>query len=816
MGLKRNIKAITRNFKKYRKNAFFRAKFLFTKYYDEGKVNENDILVQCYSGNDISCNPFYILEELCTNAAFEKMTVYLGVGASNIETTEEFLKAHKLFDRVHIVKIHSKEYCQKLAHSKYLVNNVTFPTYFIKGEQQVYLNTWHGTPLKALGKAMTEEMHTIGNVQRNFLMSDYILAPNRFTLDVLRRDYMLDNLYQGEYLLCGYPRNHIFYDVKRQDKIKEKLELEDKKIIVYMPTWRGTHAIRKNGEQYFYIMHMLIELDKNISEDTVVYVKEHNMSSLAIDFDNFEKIRPFPKDMETYEFLSVADCLITDYSSVMFDFANTGRKIILYAYDKDEYLRDRGMYMDFDNLPFETAYTSKELIESVQNLDAYRDYTEDISSLIEYDKKNTIFDVLNLMINKKNESLNVINGGVYNNQKNKVLIFAGALLRNGITTALKGLLKNLSSDENEYFLTFTKSAVAPNRHTIGELGDFSYISIMGQKNFRLGEVISYFLYFRLNITNKYIEQKLKKIYTREFNRVYPGQKFKYLIHYTGYERQFMNLFRFAEGQRIVYVHNNLLKEYKQRKNVHLPTVKACYEEFEKIVIIRESMKNELIGGNGESANKVYLAHNFNNYEDIIKKADFDLEYDENTESTCSPDTLKDILDDENNTIFINIARFSIEKGLDNLVAAFEKYFQEGNEKSYLIIIGGHGKTYLDLMEQVENSCAASNIIIIKSLSNPYPLLKKSNAFILSSHYEGLPMVIMEALILKKPVISTAITGPKEFLEQGYGYLVEDSIEGLLKGMNEYKMNGLNFLKPFDYVAFNQNAREEFEELFDDK
>ena len=78
------------------------------------------------------------------------------------------------FDRVTVIKMHSRMYCKKLAQSKYLINNVTFPTYFIKNEEQIYLNTWHGTPLKALGKAMTEEMHTIGNVQRNFLMCDYI------------------------------------------------------------------------------------------------------------------------------------------------------------------------------------------------------------------------------------------------------------------------------------------------------------------------------------------------------------------------------------------------------------------------------------------------------------------------------------------------------------------------------------------------------------------------------------------------------------------------------------------------------------------
>ena len=76
------------------------------------------------------------------------------------------------------------------------------------------------------------------------------------------------------------------------------------------------------------------------------------------------------------------------------------------------------------------------------------------------------------------------------------------------------------------------------------------------------------------------------------------------------------------------------------------------------------------------------------------------------------------------------------------------------------------------------------------------------------------MSIMEALILHKPVVSTAITGPKEFLERGYGYLVEDSEEGLYRGMCAYKQGLLDSLKPFDAEKFNEQALREFKELIE--
>lgn len=805
------LKVVKKNVRKFVKDDFFRAKFVYTRYYDDLNIDENYVLIQSYNATSISGNPFYILKELCESPKYKHLKKVVAATLGCHADISEFLKNHGM-DEVEVVRLHSRRYCYLLASAKYLVNNVTFPTYFIKKEGQVYLNTWHGTPLKALGKSMTEEMHTIGNVQRNFLMCDYILNPNKFTEDIIRRDYMIEGLYTGNYILNGYPRNHIFYDEKQRKVLKEKLDLENKKIYVYMPTWRGTHKKRNNNEQFYYIMHMLFELDKVLDDDSILYVKEHNMSTLQINFDQFEHIQVFPAEYETYEFLNIADCLITDYSSVMFDFANSGKKVILYAYDEKEYLKDRGMYIDFASLPFEKVYTTRELVESVLSLDNFKDYSKDVNQYIEFDGKNTISDILDLMIaNKESKNLNIERA--ITNDKENVLIFTGALLRNGITTALKGILNNIDVNERDYILTFTRNAVEPNREVLRELGDFNFVSIMGQKNFRWSEAIAYALFFRLNISNAYIEKKLRAIFTREAKRVYPTLKIDYAIHYTGYERQFMNLFRFMNCKRITYVHNNLIEEHKNRGNVHLPTVKAAYRDFDKVVIIRESMKNELItGSNKIDGNKVHVAHNLNNINEILEKSKLAVSFDNNTECTCSLEHLNEVLENPNNTIFINIARFSVEKGLDNLVKAFEIHCNS-NKESYLILIGGHGATYQDILKQVENSKYKDQIIVIKSLSNPHAILVKSDVFVLSSHYEGLPMVIIEALILNKPVISTAITGPKEFLEKGYGYLVEDSVEGLVKGMHEYTNNGLSQLIKFDYEDFNRKALDEFNELF---
>lgn len=130
--------------------------------------------------------------------------------------------------------------------SKYLVNNSTFPTYFIKRSGQIYLNTWHGTPLKAMGRKIIDEPHKTGNTQRNFLMSDYLLYPNEYSFEHFKNDYMIAPYFSGKYVLSGYPCNAVLYDNELKQAMKEKLGVEDKRVVVFMPTWRQG---KKNGHK---------------------------------------------------------------------------------------------------------------------------------------------------------------------------------------------------------------------------------------------------------------------------------------------------------------------------------------------------------------------------------------------------------------------------------------------------------------------------------------------------------------------------------------------------------------------------------------
>lgn len=809
--MKNPIKILKKNYKKLKKSVYFKAKFIYTKYYETLPVIDDIVLIQSYDGTSISGNPYYILQELCTNKDYKKLKIYVVSTWGNYNNNLKFIE-NKEFENVEVIKIHSEQYCKILAQAKYLINNSTFAPYFIKREEQIYLNTWHGTPLKNLGRKIHDAPNEIGNTQRNFLMADYLLYPNEFTFEHMKDDYMLSKFYNGKYVIAGYPRNSAFFDEQKAAQIREALSLENKKIVVYMPTWRGNLKNKKSDKQYVYMMHTLYEISNKLDKDTVLFVKGHSLTKSRIRYSEFENVKAFPNDFETYEFLNIADCLITDYSSVFFDYANTGKKIILYGYDKDEYLEDKGMYIDFDKLPFSFASDAKELLYEINNIDKYNDYSEFNKIYTKYDSINTPKEICSLFFNSKaSENMKVIDGRTYHNDNPNVFIFGGSIAKNGITTALKGLLNNADSGKYNFVLTFYKSKTERNKRTINEFNMVDYMPIQGGKDFTYFEAICNYLYFRFDIQGPLLNKVMKKVYTREYKRLYPGIDFDYAIHYSGYEKQIMHLIRYMNAKKIIYIHNDMKKEEKSKGNFDPKSFKKSLEEFDNIVCIRESSKDEIISYHQKiNPDKVIVAHNINNINDIQRKSNQELVFDDNTYCNKSLDDVKNIIFDDSKEKFVNIGRYSPEKGHERLIKTFIKY-QKNNPDSYLIIIGGDGIAFRETKQLVEE-CENDNIVIIRLITNPYPILAQADLFILSSFYEGLPMTIMEALILDKIIVSTDIPGPSEFLSKGYGYLVENSEDGLLRGMNDYKSGKIKNLKKFDAHKFNENAIKEFQSV----
>lgn len=815
----KTIKKYVNLTKKAFKSQFFRAKFRFVNYSNKYPINENLALFEGFMGNSFAGNPFYIFEHMYNNKEYDHIKKVISINKAHANEVKATLDKYGYTKNVKIVLKNSPAYCKALTTAKYLVNNVSFPTYFVKREGQIFLNTWHGTPLKGLGRNIKDNPNSIGNVQRNFLMCDYMLYSNEYSYQHMKEDYMLEQFYRGDYVLAGYPCNGKFFENKNADAIRKEFELEDKRVIVYMPTWRD---VPKNGgvnKQIYYMMHLLVELESKLDEDTVVFVKMHHLAAGEVDLEGFEKIKLFPAEYETYDFLSVADALLTDYSSVMFDFASTGKPIYLYAYDKEEYMAGRSVYFDMEELPFFTTDDVHALVREIQANKTY-DYTEFIKKFCTFDSKDAAKNLTELLVYGKqsNENMQLIHGKDLINGKENVLIYTGVLQKNGMTTALCNLVNTLDPTERNYVLTFYAAKTNSSKQVINEFQKgISYMPMQGSKNLTVAEAFLQIFYY-LNIKLPGTKKALEKIYTREVERLYPGIHFDHVIHFTGYERHIMQLLGRIDAKKYIWAHNNMYKEATTKKNFHIPSIEYAYKGFDKVVVVRDTMKDELKSFMSEQEySKIVTVHNQNDVKTILEKSELPVEFQDETYSNVSLKELNKILDDDSVDKFINIARFSPEKGIDRLIRAFSKYHNEVDDKAWLIIIGGYGAEFENIKSMIvdeEENNILPNIALLKSMNNPYPVLKKCDAFVLSSLYEGLPMTIIEALILDVPVISTNITGPKEFLEQGYGYLVDDSEQGIFDGFNAYKNNELTNLTKFDVYKFNKDAMDEFETIFE--
>ena len=202
-------------------------------------------------------------------------------------------------------------------------------------------------------------------------------------------DYNLNALYTGKVALSGYPRNSIFMDKQKAKDVRKKLGLEEKTVYAYMPTWRGTsnHSVKYNSYSRE-ISDMMKYLDERMKDNQVLYVNFHPILKNAIQLGEYKHIKSFPAEVDKYEFLNCVDALVTDYSSVFFDFSVTRKPVILYMYDYDQYMQDRGMYMDIKDLPFVKLYDIESLTEWLSTekiLDAGYDDGDYCEKFIKYD-----------------------------------------------------------------------------------------------------------------------------------------------------------------------------------------------------------------------------------------------------------------------------------------------------------------------------------------------------------------------------------------------------------------------------------------------
>lgn len=777
----------------------------YVKYWKKSCVKDNYIFLESQQGKNLNGNIFYIAKEL-NSSLYDNYEIYLSYSKERKEDFVNLLNNYGL-KKIQLVELGSKQYYIKLSAAKYIFNDTSFLTFFIKKPEQIYVNTWHGTPLKTLGKDVKNDRFKIGNIQKNFLTADYILAPNDYTQQKLTESYMLNEIYDGKFLKCGYPRNSVFFDNDRRNKIREQLEFGNKQIIAYMPTWRG--IVGQVHNEIDFMEDLLKSIDKNLNDYQVMYVNLHPFMTSYIDFSQYQHIKMFPKQFETYDFLNVADCLITDYSSVFFDFANTKRKIILYVPDEKEYVHERGLYLDLQELPFVKTYNVEQLINEINNSDCYS-YESFMKTYYQLESYMTTRQLCQHVLFQNNSIVEV---KAQKNGKKNVLIFAGRMVNNGITTSLINLLNYMDSEKYNIIISMTAHNAKEGESFIHTLPNYvSYYPHSGKMVVSFFQFIYLGLYYFRLIPRYKSNKIMNHILQYEKQRLYNGMHVDHVIDFRGYV--FLNIWLFCQFQckKTIFVHSDMIQEMKNKNNQHPWTLEYAYQHYDNVAVVSEGIKDSTIAISHKSDN-IVVCENIIDYKTIENKGKQEMTFDDHSEISVDKQLF---IQKMNNSCFtfVNVGRFSKEKGHFRLLEAFKQVHQQFPD-TQLLIIGGYGKLYSSLMKKINKYGLNECVFLVKNLSNPLPLVKQCDGFVLSSFYEGFGLVLAEANILNIPIISTDIVGARGFMKKYKGCIYPNNTDGIYQGMLDLYHRKVEIID-VDYQQYNQEAIEQFYSLIDEK
>ena len=341
----------------------------YDKQYSSSEVIENQFLFECFKGKFFNDSPLSLYKELkSSHKGFKFIWVVNDYKWLILNLHNQDVLDICLDNNTTIVKYGSDEYLEAYATSKYWVTNCRVPFRVTKKEEQIFIQCWHGTPLKKMAhdiKVGSNAKTSLDGLKfaydHEVSRLDYFLSPSSYASKCFCSSFNMD---ESKILELGYPRNDKLLVEKNnfeiQKQIKKHLGIEDsKQVILYAPTWRDDKVCSVNGH---HILTNPLDSESFLSKfkDAVFLYRGHYFTkpdSEMIEFIDVSHVN------DINDLFLISDVLITDYSSLFFDFANLEKPIYFYMPDLEEYRdKTRGFYLDvYRELPGPIASNPDEL-----------------------------------------------------------------------------------------------------------------------------------------------------------------------------------------------------------------------------------------------------------------------------------------------------------------------------------------------------------------------------------------------------------------------------------------------------------------------
>ncbi len=324
------------------------------------KIKSNKIVFSNFYGLGYGDNPKYIAEEIIRRDLDYEMVWLLRKDLSGQQ---------ELPPRIRVVEYGSIQAIYEMTTARLWIDNVRQPVSIKKRYGQYYIQTWHGgIGIKRVEKDVLDNLcdDYIRDARADSRKADLFISDSTFITNLYKNSFW----YDGKILECGTPRNDILLNPVKtlREEVRSYFDVGiNRKIVLYAPTFRNNCSLE------CYDIHALSCLDalsQRFGGEWIMFIRLHpNLKDNASSICNSETIYNATSYPDMQVLLSAVDIVITDYSSLMFDFALRKNPCFLYATDIEEYKRDRNFYFQIDELPFPLATNNDELTHNIKMFD---------------------------------------------------------------------------------------------------------------------------------------------------------------------------------------------------------------------------------------------------------------------------------------------------------------------------------------------------------------------------------------------------------------------------------------------------------------
>lgn len=778
--------------KKYLSSKDARRRSLFAEFQKSLPINEKAIVLESNHGSSIGCHPLALFREMLRDTRFAGFT-YVWAHSPSTPVPEEITTRTDVL----LVEMHSDLYIKHLATAKYLINNVSFAPYFVRRDGQVYLNTWHGTPMKTLGQSMRQGVLEYENLARNFVQATHVSSPNDLTDWALFEDHRISRYATTARRITGSPRldRLVNFGSQIRTNIREQLGVnENETLILYAPTWRG------GVSDHEFDTKSLIEDLQTMTKvsGARIYFRAHRLTEKLV-AEVPLPVDVVPTDIDTNDLLSAVDILVTDYSSIAFDYLSTGGSLVFYTPDIDEYKEARGLYLEPEDLPGMACRDRQSLFHALQSVDPIdRDkYEQALERFAPKEDGQAAHRTLDFMLETP----------LLRERTKPLVVFHASLIPNGIASALLALFHALDPEVIDIVIVVEGRVMAREegrQSILQRLPDYVDLA------FRIGNItatpeeqwaVNRDASHDVQVSEP-LEELRRSAWYRETRRVIGDVVPATAIEFDGYATLWADFISNVGGENtrhLIWQHNQLVNEWRT-KYPELALLFARYDQFDAIVPVADSLaeeNNRALAEAGYQPGAEYIAvPNVLDTKRIITAAD----------KSMDPDL--GAWFDSKYTHVVSIGRLSPEKNFRALIDAWAKVIRVVPGARLTVL--GEGLLMAELQTRIEELGLGGSVLLAGQRSNPYPILKRADLFVLPSVHEGQPVVVLEAMTLGVAVAAAYTPGTAELLEKGYGALIGEKAEGMATDIIALLQNRSRAEGMFDTAEFRREALARFE------